>query len=118
MPEDRVQVPSRRKDGTADQSDGYEIIGDADAAKTAIAQQLAQNATAEAGAARAAEQAAENAGTPALSAEEQARKDEIDGIVAQADADAQAEVDARIAAPPAPATTSRRRKATETTAER
>lgn len=118
MPEDRVQVPSRRKDGTADQSDGYEIIGDPDAAKTAIAQQLAQNAGAEAGAARAEAQAAENAEGPVLSAEEQARKDEIDGIVAQAEADAQAEVDSRTPAPPAAATSGRRRKATETTAER
>jgi hypothetical protein len=85
-------MPSLRKDGTPDQSENYEIIGDKDAAKEALATSRAQNATAEAGAARAEAQAAEAA---SLSPEEQARQDEIDAIVKQAEAEAEAEVEAR-----------------------
>lgn len=93
MPEDRVQMPSIAKDGSYDQSENFEIVGDKDAAKTALATSLAQNATAESGAAAAEAQAADE--TPALSPEEQARKDQIDQHVADAESEAEALVEAR-----------------------
>lgn len=116
MPEDRVQMPSYRKDGTVDQSSNYEIVGDKDAAKKAIATSLAQNATADAGAARAEAQAADTAEGASLSPEEQARQDELDALVKQAEADAEAEVEARWVDPasrqaePETATTRRSRR--------
>lgn len=92
MPEDRVQVPSFRKDGTPDQTENFEIIGDKDIAKEAIATSLAQNKTAAAGEARAQAAAEEEA---ELSPEEQARKDEVDGHVADAESEAESLVEAR-----------------------
>ena len=89
MPEDRVQMPSRRKDGTIDQSENYEIIGDKETAKAALAASIAQNRTAEAGAAKAAERAAGDE----IPAEES--NAEIDAIVEAAEAEADAEVEAR-----------------------
>lgn len=93
MPEDRVQVPSIRKDGTPDQSENFEIIGDKDVARTAIATSLAQNKTADAGEARAQAAAADEG--PVLSPEEEARKAEVDAAVAEAETEAAALVEAR-----------------------
>jgi hypothetical protein len=88
-------MPSRRKDGTVDQSDGYEIIGDKEAVAAAIATQLAQQRVSEADDKRAQAQAAATAEGPSLSPEEQARKDEYDALAEQAESDATAEVEAR-----------------------
>lgn len=41
-PVDRVQMVTRNPDGSARQSDGYEIVGDPAAAETAAAEQLKQ----------------------------------------------------------------------------
>lgn len=117
---DRVQVPSRRKDGTPDQTDDYEIIGDPETAKAAIAEQLGQMKVSEADQARAAAQAAEEAAGQ-LTEEEQARKDEHDALMAEGEAEADAEVSSRVASSDAPAgkkATSRRSRQVETTAER
>lgn len=118
MPDkDRVQVPSRRKDGTVDQTDDYEIIGDPETAKAAIGAQLAQMKVAEADAARA--NAAAAADQPQLSPDEQATRDQHDALIAEGQAEADAEVDAHLAQTDEPTTTTtRRRKSTETTAER
>lgn len=95
MPEDRVQMPSIAKDGSYDQSENFEITGDKQAAKDALARSLAQNATAQSGAARAEAQAAEAAGETALSPDEQARKDEIDSHVSDAESEAESLVESR-----------------------
>lgn len=93
MAEDRVQVPSLRKDGTPDQTDNFEIIGDKDAAVAAIAEQLAQQKISEVDQQRAAEQAAVEG--PTLSPEEQARKDQHDALADEAQSEAEALVEAR-----------------------
>lgn len=117
MPEDRVQVPSFRKDGTPDQTDNFEIIGDKDVAKEAIATSLAQNKTAAAGEVRA--QAAAAEGEAELSPEEQARQDEVDAAVADAESEADSLVESRWVDPasrqaePEKATRRSRRSATE-----
>lgn len=95
MAEDRVQMPSRRKDGTVDQSENYEIIGDKDTARDAIAEQLAQQRISEADTKRAEEQAAANTAEAQLSPDEQARKDEYDALAEAARSDAESEVEAR-----------------------
>jgi hypothetical protein len=120
MPVDRVQVPSRRKDGTADQSDGYELIGDKETTEAAIAEQLGQMLVSAADDQRAQAQAAAAAEGPQLSAEEQARKDEHDALLEQAKAQAADEVSSRWVDPasrqtqPEEATTRRRRSSTAT----
>lgn len=115
QPIDRVQVPSRRKDGTPDQTDTYEIIGDKDTAKAAIAEQLGQMKVSAADDVRAREQAAGNAGEgPSLSPEEQARKDEYDALLAEGEAEAESEVEANWV-DPAPA---ERQSTVETTTRR
>lgn len=116
MPEDRVQMPSLNKDGTIDQTENYEIIGDKEAVTDAIATRDAQNATAEAGAAKAAEQAATD-DVPADTSNA-----EIDAIVEEARAGAEAEVEARWVDPAARAaepetTTTRRSRRSATTEE-
>lgn len=108
MPEDRVQMPSFRKDGTPDQTDNFEIVGDPDAAKEAIATSLAQNKTAAAGEARAQAEAADEG--PQLSPEEQARKDEVDAAVEEARSEAESMVSARQTQPEEATTRSRRRR--------
>lgn len=109
---DRVQVPSRRKDGTVDQTDNYELIGDKETTTAAISEQLAQQRISAADDVRAREQAATAAEAPALSAEEQARLDEYNSLTDAARADAEAEVEARWVDPAA------RQTATEETTTR
>lgn len=118
MPEDRVQMPSLNKDGSIDQTENYEIIGDKEAVTAALATRDAQNATADAGAARAAEQAATDE-VPADTSNA-----EIDAIVEEARAGAEAEVEARWvdpaarqAAPEETTTRSSRRRAAADNAE-
>lgn len=113
-------MPSFRKDGTPDQTDNFEIIGDKDVAKEAIATSLAQNKAAATGEARAAAEAAEEAAT--LSAEEQARKDEVDAAVAEAESEAESLVEARWVDPASrqaepETTTSRRSRRSSNTEE-
>lgn len=88
-------MPSIAKDGSYDQSENFEITGDKETAKAALAASLAQNASAQSGAARAEAQAAEVAGETGLSPEEQARKDEIDSHVSDAEAEAESLVESR-----------------------
>jgi hypothetical protein len=95
MAEDKVQVPSRRKDGTPDQTENYELVGDKETTTAAIAEQLAQQAVSEADQKRAAEAAAVTAEAESLSPEEEARKSEYDALVEQARSEAEAEVEAR-----------------------
>jgi len=92
---DRVQVPSRNKDGSVDQTPDYELIGDPETTKAAIAEQLGQMKVSEVDAQRAAAQAATEG--PTLSAEEQARVDEHNSLFEQAASEAEAEVAARTA---------------------
>lgn len=95
MAEDKVQVPSLRKDGTPDQTENFEIIGDKETAVAAISEQLAQKKISEADETRAAEQAAANSAEAQLSPEEQARKDEYDALADEAQSEAEALVEAR-----------------------
>lgn len=95
MPEDKVQMPSLRKDGTPDQTENYEIVGDKEGVVAALAERNAQRLISEADQKRAAEQAAATVEGASLSAEEQALKDEYDALAEQGKADAEAEVEAR-----------------------
>ena len=95
MAEDRVQVPSIRKDGTPDQSDGFEIIGDKDTATEAIATQLGQMKVSAADEERAAAQAAATAEGAQLSPEEQARKDQHDALLEEGRSEAESLVESR-----------------------
>lgn len=97
MPEDRVQTVSRRKDGTPDQSENFEIIGDKETAIEANGRQLGEMKVSAADEKRAQEQAAANTqGEASLSPEEQARKDEHDKLMEEGRAEAEAEVNARL----------------------
>lgn len=96
---DRVQQASLRKDGTPDQTEDYEIIGDRDAAVAAEAERLAQMATS-------AEGSNAGAGEPEHSgptAEGQARIDANKATLEAAKAEAEAVVDAHMAPEPEPA---------------
>jgi hypothetical protein len=115
---DRVQVPSRRKDGTVDQTDDYEIIGDPETAKTAIAEQLGQMKVSEADqAARAATGTDDEVAGP--TPEEQARIDEHQALMAEGEAEAESEVAAHTTSEePAPTTKGRRKASVETATTR
>lgn len=119
MPEDKVQMPSLRKDGTPDQTENYEIVGDKEGTTAALAARNAQRLISEADQKRAAEQASAGAEGESLSPEEQALKDEYDALAEQGKADAEAEVEARWVNPasrqsePEETTTRRRRRSAE-----
>jgi hypothetical protein len=118
-PVDRVQTISRRKDGTPDQTDNFEIIGDRDTAVEANARQLGEMLVSAADEKRAAGQAAAAAGATGPSPEDQARIDEHEALLEQGRAMAETEVDAHLATGEEETTPRRsRKKAVETTAER
>jgi hypothetical protein len=118
MPVDRVQTVSRRKDGTPDQTDGFEIIGDRDTAVEANARQLGEMLVSAADEKRAAEAAATAAAAAGPSPEDQARIDEHEALLEQGRTMAEAEVDAHLLVEEEETPKRSRKKAVETTAER
>lgn len=116
QPVDRVAMASRQKDGTPDQTEGYEIVGDKETAIAATAEQLGQMAVS----------AADQANPPPSgnpdevagpNAEEQKRIDEHQALLDAAQSEAEAEVAARFVDPAAATVeTTSRKAAKETTA--
>lgn len=95
-PIDRVQMVSRKADGTPDQTDEFEIIGDRATAVAAAAEQLGQQRVSNEDQARARAEADEAAaaGESSLSPEEEERIAKHRSLMESAAADAAAEVDA------------------------
>ena len=89
--EDRVQMASRRKDGTPDQTEGYEIIGDKATAAAATAEQLAQMAAA----AQAPATVEDTDEIPGPSPADQKRVDANKALLESAKSEAEKEVSAR-----------------------
>lgn len=94
--EDRVQMASRKKDGTPDQTEGYELIGDKETTVEATAQQLAQM---KAAAQAPATDEGESDEVPGPSPEEQKRVDANKALLETARSEAEAEVSARFVDP-------------------
>lgn len=90
--EDRVAMASRNKDGTPDQTEGYEIIGDKETAIAATAEQLAQMAAAAAAPAVEEDNPDE---VPGPSPADQERVDANAALLESARAEAEAEVESR-----------------------
>lgn len=108
--QDRVQMASRRKDGTPDQTEGYEIIGDKETAIAATAEQLAQMAAAAAAAENPPEDNPDE--VPGPSGEDLERVEANKALLASARSEAEAEVGQRHVDP------QKRQAKVETTAKR
>lgn len=91
-PVDRVQMVTRNPDGSARQSDGYEIIGDPEVAKRAATEQLTQLHVSNADTAHMRERLAAEAGDTTPDDAVQARIDHHEALADQAAAQAEAEV--------------------------
>lgn len=102
-PVDRVQMVTRNPDGSARQTDGYEIVGPADVAERAAAEQLTQLHVSNADQAYQRERLAAEAGDNAPDDEVQARIDHHQALAETARDQAAAEIGGSPAetAPPA-----------------
>lgn len=105
-PVDRVQMVTRNPDGSARQTDGYEIVGPKDIAERAAAEQLTQLHISNADQAHQRERLAETGGVGDTTPDEevQARIDHHQALAEAAKAQAASEVGGEQPAEAAPAT--------------